>query len=218
MFTFHHSLVKDKHSPSPPKKEEVEDRSPSLDSGANSSDSGTLDTIQSADGDEDLYNDTEKNTEDDIVDEEIISGVDNDSVEKAESSNIVVMSDNCDDDVVAGAKKYEYEPIVVQAKAEDCLLIPLGNGVFVYNLFTTIENYQLCFLVRNDKSNLLLGDFYPDRGIFVYGAYIEADALSSLRLFFINENLDSFTSISWKYFLKKQYPSATMQVKKKVNF
>ena len=172
-----------------------------MNSGENSPDSNTLDTIESPE---------KSDYDEDVNAEEFISG----KKLKTENSNEVMMIGKSDD---AGTKKYELEPVVVQAEAKDNW-ISLGDEIFVANLFTIIENYQLCFLVRDDKSNLLLGDFYPDRGIFVYGAYIEADALSSLRLFFINENLDSFTSISWKYFLKKQYPSATMQVKKKVNF
>jgi len=200
---FLYRMVKNKNSPCTPQKKEVDEVIPTLNSGENSPDSNTLDTIESPE---------KSDYDEDVNAEEFISG----KKQKTENSNEVMMIAKSDD---AGTKKYELEPVVVQAEAKDNW-ISLGDEIFVANLFTIIENYQLCFLVRADKLNVLLniGYIYPDRGIFVYGAYIEADGLSSLRLVFIEEDLRSFSSISWKYFLKKSYPPATQKFIKKVNF
>jgi hypothetical protein len=208
-------MVKDKDSPGPPKIEDDEESSPLMNSEADSSGSDTLDTTdslvdKSADVDEDLNNDTYKNNIDDIV---------ADDKKQTEINNNVMMSNHCDDDDIAATKMYKLEPIIVREKAKDCSLISLSDEVFVHDHFTTNENYQFCFTVIADKLNVFLkiGDFYPDRGIFVYGAYTEAGALSSLKLVFINENLDTYSSISWKYFLNLRYPSATQTVIKQVN-
>lgn len=241
MFSLHYSLVKDKNSPNPPQKEEVEETSAlentessndpeakdnPVNSESNSPTSNTLDTIDSQDenynNDEDIYDDTDKNTEnknngkmsdkcdDDVVAKDSISGVANDAVENTESSS----------DVVAGTKTFVLEPVDVKAEAKDHVLIPLGDEVFVDDPFADTENYKFCFCVRADKLNVYLtfGYVYPDRGMFAYGAYIEADALSSLKLVFFDGNLTSFRSITWKYFTSKGYPSATQQYRQKVNF
>ena len=197
---FLYRMVKNKNSPCTPPKKEVDEVIPTLNLGENSSDSNTLDTIESP---------KESDYDEDVNAKEFISG----KKQKTENSDEVMMIDKSDD---AGTKKYELEPVVVQAEAKDNW-ISLGNKIFVANLFTIIENYQLCFSVRADVL-LNIGYIYPDRGIFVYGAYIEADGMSSLRLAFIEEDLRSFPSISWKYFLKRSYPPATQKFKKKVNF
>ena len=192
MLSFHYSLVIDKNSPSPPEIEEDEESS-------NSHSSRSIDTI---DSDMDL-------ADDNVSDDKKYSGI----------NNNVIISNNCDDGVTAATKMYELEPIIVHVKAKDCSFIPLGDDVFVHENFTSIENYQFCFKLSAEKLNVFLkiGHFYPDRGIFVYCAYTEADSLSSLRLVFITANLDKFSSISWKYFLTKKYPSASHEVKMEVN-
>ena len=207
MLSFHYSSVIDKNSPSPPEIEEDEESS-------NSHSSRSIDTIDSdMDLNDDINNDikTMSNNlaDDNVSDDKKYSGI----------NNNVIISNNCDDGVTAATKMYELEPIIVHVKAKDCSFIPLGDDVFVHENFTSIENYQFCFKISAEKLNVLLkiGHFYPDRGIFVYCAYTEADSLSSLRLVFIAANLDKFSSISWKYFLTKKYPSASHEVKMEVN-
>ena len=228
-FHFTVSLIKDKNSPSPPKKEEVAYRSPSMDSGSNSSSSYTLDTIETPyDNDEDMNCDAD-NCDDDIVAEE---------ENKAEINNDVLMSENCDDDIVADEEKkaeinnnvlmnencdasvnaattmYRFAPLLDHSNTDDCVLVSLSDEVSVHEYFTTNGNYIFCFSIIANNLNILLrfGYFYPGRGIFVFCAYKEADALSSLKLVFINANLDSYSSIAWKYFLSLSYPSAIQKV------
>lgn len=211
MLSFHYSSAIDKNSPSPPEKEEDEESS-------NSPSSQSFDSIDSlvydnADDDMDLND----NINNDIATMSNNLGDDNvaDDKKNPEINNNVIISNNCDDGVTAATKMYELEPITVHVKAKDCSFIPLGDEVFVYNNFTSLENYQFCFKISADKWNVFLkiGHFYPGRGIFVYCAYTEADALSSLRLVFISTNLDKYSSISWKYFLTLKYSSASQEVK-----
>ena len=276
-FHFTVSLIKDKNSPSPPKKEEVAYRSPSMDSGSNSSSSYTLDTIETPyDNDEDMNCDADncdddivaeeenkaeinndvlmsENCDDDIVAEEekkaeinnnvlMSENCDDDIVaeeeNKAEINNNVLMSENCDDDIVAEEEKkaeinnnvlmnencdasvnaattmYRFAPLLDHSNTDDCVLVSLSDEVSVHEYFTTNGNYMFCFSIIANNLNILLrfGYFYPGRGIFVFCAYKEADALSSLKLVFINANLDSYSSIAWKYFLSLSYPSAIQKV------
>jgi hypothetical protein len=207
VLSFHYSSVIDKNSPSPPEIEGDEESS-------NSHSSRSIDTIDSdMDSNDDLNNDIalmSNNLGDDNV---------SDDKKHSEINNNVIISNNYDDGVTAATKMYELEPTIVHVTARDCSFIPLGDDVYVHEKFTSIENYQFCFKISADKFNVYLkiGHFYPDRGIFVYCAYTEADSLSSLRLVFITANLDKYSSISWKYFLTKKYPSASHEVKMEVN-
>ena len=220
MLSFHNSLAKLK---------EAEETCPPLNSDSNSSDSNSLDTIEShdnksADNDVDLYNDTDKNTE------------------IKEGSNNVIMSDNCDDGIIAEQKRtelvsgvvndsventensvimshmYEFEPCVSDEQERDYLSVSLDEEVFVSKSFQTNEDNQFCFNFSHKKSNVILscGDFYPSRGIFAFAVY-KSTQLSTIRFVFINEKLDKFSSISWKYFLGLEIV-ATQRVKGEVNF
>ena len=220
MLSFHNSLAKLK---------EAEETCPPLNSDSNSSDSNSLDTIESqdnksADNDVDLYNDTDKNAE------------------IKEGSNNVIMSDNCDDGIIAEQKRtelvsgvvndsventensvimshmYEFEPCVSDEQEIDYLSVSLDEEVFVSKSFQTNEDNQFCFNFSYKKSNVILscGDFYPSRGIFAFAVY-KSTQLSTIRFVFINEKLDKFSSISWKYFLGLEIV-ATQRVKGEVNF
>jgi hypothetical protein len=220
VLSFHNSLAKSK---------EAEETCPPMNSNSNSSDSNSLDTIdsqdnKSADNDVDLYNDTNENTE------------------IKESSNNVIMSDNCDDGIIAEQKRtelvsgvvndsventensiimshmYEFEPCASDDQEIDYLSVPLDEEVFVSKSFQTNEDNQFCFNFSNKKLNVILscGDFYPSRGIFAFAVY-KSTQLSTIRFVFINEKLDKFSSITWKYFLSLGIV-ATQRVKSEVNF
>lgn len=215
MPSFDYSSVIDKNSPSPPEKEGDEESS-------NSSSSQSFDSIESLvhnNADDDM--DMNDNISNDIATMSNSLGDDNVADDKKYSkiNNNVIISNNCDDGVTAATKMYELEPIIVHVKAKDCSFIPLGDEVFVHDYFSSIENYQFCFKISADKLNVFLkiGHVYPDQGIFAYCAYTEADLLSSLRLVFITTTLEKYSSISWKYFLNKKYPSASQEVKMEVN-
>lgn len=242
-FHYPYSLVEDKKRPSPIKIEENEETSPPE---ANSPSSYTLDTIDSIentnpDDNNGLNNDIDNNNNatisnssghDNVADDNnnLNNGIaddnnnlnndidNNNNVSDGEKNTADNNNDNYDNNDAA-TKMYELEPITVHEMVKDCASISLGDGVFVQGSLASIENYRYCLLISADEMNVFLkiGYFYPDRGIFVYGAYTEADALSSLKLVFIKNNLGAYTSISWKYFLNKRYSPATQKVKEEVN-
>lgn len=86
---FLYRMVKNKNSPCTPQKKEVDEVIPTLNSGENSPDSNTLDTIESPE---------KSDYDEDVNAEEFISG----KKQKTENSNEVMMIGKTDD---AGTKK-----------------------------------------------------------------------------------------------------------------
>ena len=97
-----------------------------------------------------------------------------------------------------------FEPIELNLKMES-ISVCLNEKISVKTSFHNVGDVQFSLMIYFKKMQIIyrVGDFHPGRGFFACCGYLEKN-LENLNLFFIDEDFDKPSNVSYIYYLKKQ--------------